>query len=126
MSSEIIDLTIEAPLPEDIRQNWIPLEGRSVLHLFQFTHYPLQHIAYQSHQDLSQLLHEGKIIGFEPSTLLGLGPLPLQLSSSYQTAVRAAPHPIHSFTLTPLSGHPVKLPIWILDYWREITCAMRY
>jgi len=61
MSSGIIDLTIEISLPEDIKQHWIPLDGQSVPHLFQFPHYPPQHILYHNYQDLSQQLHGEKL-----------------------------------------------------------------
>ena len=125
MSSEVIDLTIEIFLPEDIKQNWIPLDGQPVPHLFQFTQYPPQHMLYHDYHDLSQQLHE-EAINFQPHTLLKLGPPSLQLSNRYQAAIKAASHPIHSFTLAPISGHPVRLPIWVLDYWREIRHAMKY
>ena len=57
---------------------------------------------------------------------LNLVPPPLEISDSYQTAIKSALHPVHSFTLDPISGHLVRLPIWVLDYWREIRCAMGY
>lgn len=126
MSSEAIDLTIEIPLPEEIRQNWIPLDGQSVPHLFQFTQYPPQHMLYHTYHDLSQQLHKEEVTNFQLGTLLSLGPPSPQLSNSYQAAIKAAPHPIHSFTLAPVSGHPVRFPIWVLDYWREIRRAIGY
>jgi hypothetical protein len=49
-----------------------------------------------------------------------------QLSDSYKNAIKAASLPILSFTLVPTSGYPVRLPIWVLDYWREINRAMDY
>ena len=126
MSSGIIDLTIEISLPEDIKQHWIPLDGQSVPHLFQFSHYPPQHMPYHNYQDLSQELHGEKVTNFQPHTLLKFGPPPPQLSDRYQAAIRAASSPTHSFTLAPISGYPVRFPIWVLDYWREIRCAMGY
>lgn len=126
MSSEAIDLTIEISLPEEITKDWIPLDGQSVPHLFQFTQYPPQHMLYHTYHDLSQQLHEEEVTSFQPGILLSLGPPSLQLSNSYQAAIKAAPYPIHSFTLAPVSGLPVKLPIWVLDYWREIRHAMGY
>jgi len=36
MTPETIDLTIEVFLPEDIKQDWMPVDGQSVPHLFQF------------------------------------------------------------------------------------------
>jgi len=125
MSSEVIDLTIEIPLPENIRQDWIPLDGQSVPHLFHFTRYPPQHMLYHIQHDFSQLLHE-EVISFDPQALLELGPPPLEISDSYQTAIKSALHPVYSFTLDPISGHSVRLPTWVLDYWREIRRAMGY
>jgi len=124
--SETIDLTIEIFLPENIKQDWIPLDGRSVPHLFQFTQYSPQHMQYYNYPNLGQLLHEEAVVDFEPHILLQLGPPPSQLSDSYKDAIKAASLPIHSFTLVPISGHPVRLPIWVLDYWREIKHAMGY
>lgn len=126
MSSEAIDLTIDYPLPNNIKQDWIPLDGRSVPHLFQFTRYPPQDKLYYDYPDLGHLLHEERVADFEPHTLLQLGPPPSKLSDHYKAAIRKTPLPIHSFTLVPTSGHPVKLPIWALDYWREIKRSMGY
>jgi hypothetical protein len=126
MMPETIDLTIEVFLPEKIKQDWIPLDGRSVPHLFQFTRYPLQDMLYDNHSNLSQLLHGEGVTSFQPHTLLQLGLPPSQLSDRYKAAIKAASLPIHSFTLVPTSGHPVRLPIWVLDYWREINRAMGY
>ena len=123
MSSDTIDLTVSI-LPEHIKQNWIPLDGQSVPHLFQFIRYPPQPMLYYNHSNLGQLLHEERITNFDPYTLLQLGPPPPQLSDGYKNAIKAAPLPIHSFTLVPISGHPVKLPIWLLEYWREIDFAI--
>jgi hypothetical protein len=126
MSSETIDVSIEVFLPVNIKQDWIPLDGQSVPHLFQFTRYPPQGMVYHNHPNLSPLLHEGRVANFEPHTLLQLGLPPQPLCDSYKAAMRTASHPIHSFTLIPISGHPVRLPIWVLDYWREIRHAMGY
>lgn len=37
MSSEVIDLTVDAPLPEEIKNHWIPLDGEAIPHLLYFT-----------------------------------------------------------------------------------------
>ena len=58
MSAEIIDLTIDVFLPEDIKQHWIPLDGHSIPYLFQFTWYPPQNMAYQEYTSFSLLLHK--------------------------------------------------------------------
>ena len=113
-------------MPEDIRQNWLPLDGQSVPHLFQFTRYPPQNMFYSNYPDLSQLLHGEKVTNFHPQNLLQLGPPPPQLSDHYKTAIRAAPFTVHSLTLVPTSGYPIKVPIWILDYWQEMQRAMGY
>ena len=126
MSNEIIDLTIEAFLPEDIKQYWIPLEGHSVPHLFQFTQYPPQNMLYHDYPSFSQLLHEERVANFNPSTLLQIGPPPSKLSDKYKAAIKAASPPIHSFTLVPITGNQIRLPLWVLDYWREINCPMGY
>jgi len=126
MPSEVIDLTIEISLPEGIKQDWIPLDGKSIPHLFQFTNYPPQHMLYHNYNDLSQQLHGEEVINFQPDTLLRLGPPSPQLCDRYQAAIKAASYPIRSLTLVPISGHPARLPIWVLDYWREIRCAMGY
>jgi hypothetical protein len=126
MPSEIVDLTVEAFLPEDIKLGWIPLDGLSVSHLFQFIRYPPQEMLYYTHSNLSQLLHKEDVIDFDPQTLLQLGPPPQQLSDGYKAAIKAASFPIHSFTLVPLSGDSVRLPTWMLNYWREIRHAVGY
>jgi hypothetical protein len=126
MSSETIDLTIEAFLPEDIKHEWIPLDGLSVPHLFQFTRYPPQHMLYYEPPSLVQLLHEERVTNFDFGTLLQLGPPSPKLSDMYKAAIKGATLSIHSFTLVPVSGHSVRLPIWVLDYWREMKRAMGY
>ena len=126
MSAEIIDLTIEAFLPEDIKQHWIPLDGQSVPHLFQFTRYPPQYKVYQEYKSFSQLLHEEEVTNFSPSTLLQLGPPSSELSDKYKAAIKVTSSPILSFTLVPITGHAVTLPTWVLDYWREISRPMGY
>ena len=126
MSPEIIDLTVDISLPDDIKQGWIPINGLSVPHLFQFTRYPPQESLYYNHPNLSQLLHGEHATGFDPHILLQLGPPPEDLSDGYTAAIRAASSPIHSFTLVPLSGDPVRLPTWVLDYWREIKRSVGY
>lgn len=125
MSSEVIDLTVEAFLPGAIKQDWLPHNGLSVLHLFQFTRYPPPAVLYYEYTDLSQQLHE---IIFDPEleTLLHLGPPSPRLSDKYRASILAAPSPIHSFTLVPLTGEPVQLPTWVLDYWGEIEHAVGY
>jgi len=126
MSTEIIDLTIEVFLPEDIKQHWIPLDGHSVSHLFQFTHYPPQDMVYQEYTSFSQLLHEENVTNFNPSTLLPLGPPSSELSDKYKATIKATSTPVLSFTLVSMTGHPVRLPTWVLDYWREINCPIGY
>ena len=126
MAAEIIDLTIEPFLPEDIKQHWIPLDGQSVPHLFEFTRYPPQNMVYQEYQSFSQLLHEEGVADFKYSTLLQLGPPSSQLCDKYKAAIKATPSPTLSFTLVPITGHVVKLPVWVLEYWREISRPMKY
>ena len=126
MSSEVIDLTLDPILPEEIKEYWLPHDGESVPHLLYFRQYPPQHMQYHQHHNLTQLLHGEGVTDFNPNTLLTLG-LPLvSLTESYQAAIKAVPHPIHSFTVVPISGHPVRLPAWALDYWREIRQARKY
>jgi len=81
---------------------------------------------YYDYSNLDQLLHKEGVTNFEPYILLQLGPPPLQLSESYIAAIKEAPFPILSFTLVPISGHPVRFPIWVLDYWRGIKHATGY
>jgi len=81
---------------------------------------------YHRFPNLRELLHEEGATNFDPHTLLQLGPPSPELSDSYRAAIKASPLSIHSFTLVPVSGHPVRLPIWVLDYWREIKRAMGY
>src|ERR1700733_10148187 len=107
MSSEIIDLTVDTPLPEYIKLNWLPLEGLSVPHLFQFVRYPPSETLYYNYPHLDQLLHGDGVTDFNPYILLQLGPPPSALSDAYKAVVRTSPSPIHSFTLIPLSGDPV-------------------
>ena len=126
MSSEVIDLTVDVFLPEHIKQNWIPLDGLSVPHLFQFTRYPSSETLFYDHPYLDQLLHNEEATDFNPHLLLQLGLPPNKLSDRYKAAIKASPTPICSFTLLPLSGDPVKLPIWVLDYWREMRHSMGY
>ena len=126
MSSEIIDLTVEVFLPENIKQDWILFNGQSVPHLFQFTQYPSQDKLYYDYTNLGHLLHEDNVTNFEPHTLLQLGPPPSKLSDCYKTAIKVTSLPIHSFTLVLTSGPVVKLPIWVVDYWWEIKQPMGY
>ena len=81
---------------------------------------------YHKSPNLRELLHEERVTNFDPHILFQLGPPSPELSDSYQDAIKAASLSIHSFTLLPVSGHPVRLPIWVLDYWRELKCAMGY
>ena len=62
MSLEIIDLTVEAFLPNEIKQDWIPQDGLAVPHLFWFTKYPPQEALYFNTPNLSQLLHQEHIL----------------------------------------------------------------
>jgi hypothetical protein len=126
MSSDIIDLTVEVFLPEDIKQSFIPLDGLPVPHLFSFTKYPPLAMPYYDHLDFSELLHGEELTGFNPDTLLQYGPPPQNLSEKYKVAIKAASHAVHSFALVPLSGDPVRFPVWVLDYWREIRRAVEY
>ena len=126
MSAEIIDLTIEPFLPEDIKQHWIPLDGQSVPHLFQFARYPPQNMVYQEYHSFSQLLHEEGVTSFDPYTLLQHGPPSSNLSEKYKTAIKAASSPTLSFTLVSLTGNAVRFPVWVLDYWKVIRVPMEY
>jgi hypothetical protein len=125
MSAEIINLTTEVFLPE-INKGWIPLDGLSVPHLFQFTRYPPQEKLYYNYPDLNQLLHEEETTILDPQILLHIGPPPQKLINNYKAAIKKAFSPPHSFTLVPFTGDPVKLPIWVLDYWREIQRVVGY
>jgi hypothetical protein len=126
MSSEVIDLTVDSPLPKGIQECWLPLDGESVPHLLHFQPYPPQRMYYQHHHDLTQLIHGDGVPDFNANTLLTLAPPLVNFTESYQAAIKAASYPIHSFTVVPASGHPVKLPTWALDYWREIRRARGY
>ena len=126
MSSEVIDLTVDAPLPEEIKNHWIPLDGEAIPHLLYFTQYPPQCMQYHHPHNFTQLLCEEDITNFSPNTLLTLGLPQVDPTEGYQAAIKAIPHPIHSFTVIPFYGNPVTLPTWVLDYWREIGCAMGY
>jgi hypothetical protein len=126
MSSEIIDLTVDPFLPEVIKQHWIPLDGLSVPHLFQFKQYPPPEMPYYDHSDLSQLLHKEEFSEFNFQTLLQFSPPPKILMDGYKNVIKVATSPIHSFTLIQLSGDSVKFPVWVLDYWREVGRATGY
>ena len=104
----------------------MPLDGLSVPHLFQFARYPHSEAPHYAHPHLDQLLHEEEAVGFNPNILLQLGLPSKTLSDSYEAAIKASSSPIHSFTLLPLSGDSVRLPTWVLDYWREIMRAVEY
>ena len=126
MSSETIDLTKEIFLPEEIKNGWIPIDGLSVPHLFQFTQYPPQETLYYKYPDLNQLLHEEETTNLDPQTLVHTSPPPQKLIDIYKDVINKSSSSIHSFTLVPLSGDPVRLPTWVLDYWTEISCAVGY
>ena len=111
MSSEVIDLTIDVPLPEEIKNYWIPLEGESVPHLLHFTQYPPKRMQYHHPHNLAQLLHKEDVTNFNPNTLLTLGHPPVGLTEGYQAAIKAASHPIHSFH--SLGIQSISLP----GYW---------
>jgi hypothetical protein len=124
--SNTIDLTTEAFLPEGIKQDWLPLNGQSVPHLFKFIRYPPQEVSYHNPPDLRPLLHQEGVSDFNPAILPQLSPPPSQVAERYTAAITAARKPIASFTMVPISGHSVTLPTWVLHYWREIKCAMGY
>ena len=126
MSSEIIDLTIKSLLPKNIKQNWIPLDGLPIPHLFQFTQYLPPETVYHDPPVPSHLIHEEELVDFNLQSLLQFSPPQKQLISKYQTAIKTAPSPIHSFTLISLPGNHFKFPIWAFDYWPEIGRAVGY
>ena len=126
MSSEVINLTIDIPLPEEIKNHWIPLDGESVPHLLHLTQYPPKRTHYHHPHNLAQILHKEDVTNFNPNTLLTLGLLPVGLTEGYQAAIKATSHPTHTFTVVPFSGYPVNLSTCVLDYWREIRHAMGY
>lgn len=126
MSSGTIDLTVETYFPKIIKMDWLPHDGLSVAHLFQFTRYPPLEMVYYDHSNLSPLLHNQELTNFEPKTLCQFGPPSNKLIDKYKDGIRGATSPIHSFTLVPLSGDQVRFPVWVLDYWREIKRAMGY
>jgi hypothetical protein len=97
-----------------------------VPHLFNFKRFPPREMLYYIYSKLGQLLHGEDIPSFDPQNLLQHGPPPQPLSDQYQVAIRAASSPIHSITLIPLSGDPIRFPTWVLDYWREIRHAVGY
>ena len=126
MASEIIDLTREIFLPEDIKQNWLLPDGVSVPHLFQFMRFPPPPMLYYCYANLSHLLHKEDVPDFDPEILLQFGPPSQQLLKKYTDAIKTAPPPIHSFTLVHPSGSRVKFPTWVFDYWRDIGRAVIY
>ena len=127
MASQI-DLT-EDHLPSDIWRSWLPIQGRSVFHLFEFNQYPAGSTHYLTPSDLTPMLHEADIPDFSHTTLIQLGPpLDPSVSKAYQDAIRSAQHLVNSVTLTPsaVHGEPVRVPVWIFDYWREMELATSY
>jgi len=129
--SSPIDLTEDHKdhLPSDIQEGWLPTRDKSVLHLFTFDWYPVCKTHYLLPPDLTPVLHEADIPDFDYNILLQLGPpVDPSVSQAYQHAIRSTQHPVHSVTLTPSPGHgePVRLPVWIFHYWREIELAASY
>jgi hypothetical protein len=126
-----IDLTEDhgGHIPPDIWKNWLPIQGKSVFHLLQFDQFPANKTHYLVPPDLTPMLHEADIPDFDYATLLQLGPPVIpSVSMAYQEAIRTAQHLVNSVTLTPspLLGEPVRLPVWVFDYWREIELAASY
>ena len=129
--SSPIDLT-EDPvdrIPSDIVRDWLPTSNEAVQHLFVFDRYPSGKRHYFKPPDLAPLLHDHSILGFNPTTLLQLGPpTDPSISKAYRDAIRSAAHPVHSVSLflDPAFEDLVKMPVWIFDYWGEIQSAMSY
>lgn len=127
--SDIIDLTLENPLPPIVLRDWLPTQNKSVFHLFTFNQYPANETGYIIPSTFDLVLHEETIVDFQYSTLPQLGlPDNSGVSEAYQTAIRAAKKPVNSITLIPAPrfGHSVTVPAWIFDYWREIKLAISY
>jgi len=75
------------------------------------------------------VLHEADISDFDYAILLQLGPLvDSSISQVYQHATRSTQHLVHLVTLTPSPRHgePIRLPVWIFHYLREIELAALY
>jgi hypothetical protein len=126
-----LDLTedTEALLPSQLLNDWLPIRGKSVFHLFSFNKYPSTNTNFTIPSDFGPVLHEDVIMDFNFDNLLQLGP-PVNSSATkaYHAAIKSAKHKVHSVTLTPHSGlgNPVTLPTWIFGYWRELELAVSY
>ena len=126
-----IDLTEDSGdlLPSEIWKSWLPIQGKSVFHLFEFDHYPSSKTHYLIPQDLTPMLHEAAIPDFDYTTLPQLpSPVHPSVPKEYQDSIRSSQHLVNSVTLTPspVHGEPIRLPVWIFNYWREIELAASY
>ena len=129
MSSEgPIDLTVDPKdhLPQVILDEWLPSEEESILFLFQhFSQYPPCPSNYILPSNLQSVLHQDTIQTFNYQSLLHIGPPALPtVPKAYQDAINKSVHPIGSVTLIPCDGDPVRLPVWVFDYWIEIGRAV--
>ena len=122
--NDLIDLTVDHRdlLPQAIIDEWLPNEDESVLFLFQeFNQYPPHPSHYILPSNLQSVLHQDGIQSFNYQSLLTIGPPALpSIPKAYQDAIKRSQHPIHSVTLRPYYGDPVRLPAWVFDYWVEI------
>jgi len=129
--SSPIDLT-EDPvdqIPPDIVRDWLPTVNEAVKHLFTFNRYPKHKMHYFLPPTLDPMLHEDSVLDFDPSTLLQFGPpTNPSIPKAYHDAIKSAPHPIYSvtFSLDPTFKELVRLPFWIITYWREMESALSY
>ena len=113
-------------MPQVIIDEWLPNEDESVLFLFQeFNQYPLHPSHYILPSNLQSVLHQDGIQSFNYQSLLTIGPPVLpSIPKVYQNAIKKSQYPIHSVTLRPYYGDPVRLPAWVFDYWVEIGHAV--
>ena len=129
--SSPIDLTeeLEDQLPPGVINDWLPIRGESVFHLFVFNKYPANKTNYMMPPDFAPVLHEEVVMDFDYDTLPHLGlPVNPSVTEAYQAAIKSAKHLVHSITLIPHpgSGESLTLPTWIFHYWREIGLAALY
>ncbi len=119
-----MDLTEDSrdPLPQVIRDDWLPAETESVLFLFQqFRRYPPFPSHYILPSNIQSVLHQDVIHGFDYQSLLRIRPPALpSVSKAYQDAIKNSKFPIHSVTLIPCDGNLITVPAWIFLYWTEI------
>jgi hypothetical protein len=123
-----IDLTVDTRdlLPQDIIDEWLPGEEKSVLSLLQeFSQYPPHPSHYTLPSNLQSVLHQDEVQAFNYGSLLTIGPPALpSILKAYQDAIKKSPHPVLSITLKLYYGDPVQLPVWVFDYWVEIECVV--